>query len=89
VILRQGELEPDYGRAVAIRGVRTTLTNSAVVAYYLHDPKPVLDRPVKRRPRARGKHEAPRRGRRRRQLRRGQGRVVARVADRIVVRVVR
>jgi hypothetical protein len=48
VILHHGrELEPDDGRAQqATRGARTVLTNSAAVAYYLHDPKPVLDRPA-------------------------------------------
>jgi 4-amino-4-deoxy-L-arabinose transferase-like glycosyltransferase len=47
VVQRHGrELEPDYARAeAAARGARTVLTNSAVVAYYLDDPEPVLDRP--------------------------------------------
>jgi hypothetical protein len=94
VILRHGrELEPDYGRAQqATRGVRTVLTNSAVVAYYLHDPKPVLDRPVNL-----GAGLEATTGRPYAVVddnsfggaRLGPGRVVARVADRIVVRVVR
>jgi hypothetical protein len=94
VILRHGrEMEPDYGRAQqAARGVRTVLTNSAVVAYYLHDPKPVLDRPVNLGAGSEGSTRRPYAvvddnsfgG-----ARRGPGRVVARVADRIVVRVVR
>jgi hypothetical protein len=45
--LREGrELEPDYERAeVLVResGVRTILTNSAVVCYYLRDLDPTLD----------------------------------------------
>jgi hypothetical protein len=87
------ELEPDYGRTQqSNRGVRTVLTNSAVVAYYLHDPKPVLDRPAnlgngleasRRRPYAVVDDNSFG------GARRGPGRVVARVADRIVVRVVR
>jgi hypothetical protein len=48
--LREGrELEPDYERArVVVResGVRTILTNSAVVTYYLRDLAPTLDRPL-------------------------------------------
>lgn len=40
------ELEPDYARAQpAVRGARVVLTNSAVIEYYLHHPRPVLDRP--------------------------------------------
>src|SRR3954447_4459391 len=42
------ELEPDYSRAepvVRAAGARTVLTNSAVVEYYLHNPRPILDRP--------------------------------------------
>src|SRR3954471_14065377 len=42
------ELEPDYARAgpiVRAAGARTVLTNSAVVEYYLQDPRPRLDRP--------------------------------------------
>jgi hypothetical protein len=88
VILRHArELEPDYGRArQATRGVRTVLTKSAVVAYYLDDAKPVLDRPVNVGPRARGEHwracavvDDNSFG--------GAKRGPARVADRIVVRV--
>jgi hypothetical protein len=87
------ELGPDYGRVQrATRGVRTVLTNSAVVAYYLHDPKPVLDRPVNLGPGLEASASRPYAvvddngfgG-----ARRGPGHVVARVADRIVVRVVR
>jgi hypothetical protein len=94
IALRQDrEMEPDYARAQeATRGVRTVLTNSAVVAYYLHDPKPVLDRPVNLGP---GREARTRRpyavvddnsfgG-----ARRGPGRVVEMVAGRIVVRVAR
>jgi hypothetical protein len=94
VILRHGrEMEPDYRQAQqATRGVRTVLTHSAVVAYYLHHHKPVLDRPANLDP---GMEATTRRpyaavddnsvgG-----ARPGPGRVVARAADRIVVRVVR
>jgi hypothetical protein len=91
-ILRHGrELEPVYGRAhQATCGVRTVLTNSAVVAYYLHDPKPVLDRPVNLGDGLEAKTRRPYAvvddnsfgG-----ARRGPGRVIARVADGIVVRV--
>jgi hypothetical protein len=49
VVQRTGrELEPDYSRAeplVRAGGARTVLTNSAVVEYYLHHPRPILDRP--------------------------------------------
>jgi hypothetical protein len=41
------EVDPDYGRVAAIvegSHTRVVLTNSAVVAYYLHHPRPRLDR---------------------------------------------
>jgi hypothetical protein len=93
-MLRHGrQLEPDHGRPQeATRGVRTVLTNTAVVAYYLHDPEPVLDRPVNLGDGLEASTRLPypvvddnRFG----GARRGPGRVVARVDDRIVMRVVR
>jgi 4-amino-4-deoxy-L-arabinose transferase-like glycosyltransferase len=46
VVQRAGrELEPDYGRVRARVPARAVLTNSAVVAYYLRDLHPALDRP--------------------------------------------
>jgi hypothetical protein len=86
-------MEPDYGRTQQSNpGVRTVLTNSAVVAYNLHDPKPVLDRPVTLGDGLEASTRLPYTvvddnsfgG-----ARRGPGRVVARVDDRIVGRVVR
>jgi hypothetical protein len=94
VMLRHGrQLEPDYGRPQqATRGVRTVLTNTAVVAYYLHDPEPLLDRSVNPGDGLEASTRLPYTvvddnsfggaGR-------GPGRVVARVDDRIVMRVVR
>jgi 4-amino-4-deoxy-L-arabinose transferase-like glycosyltransferase len=46
VVQRAGrELEPDYGQVRARVPARAVLTNSAVVAYYLRDLHPALDRP--------------------------------------------
>jgi 4-amino-4-deoxy-L-arabinose transferase-like glycosyltransferase len=46
VVQRTGrELEPDYQEVRAHVPDRTVLTNSAVVAYYLRDLHPLLDRP--------------------------------------------
>jgi hypothetical protein len=46
---REGrELDPNYGRVAAVvenAHARVVLTNSAVVTYYLHHPRPRLDRP--------------------------------------------
>jgi 4-amino-4-deoxy-L-arabinose transferase-like glycosyltransferase len=49
IVQRTGrELEPDYARAAPVvraAGARMVLTNSAVIEYYLRDPRPTLDRP--------------------------------------------